>query len=94
MVKKAKHLTFSQHNLDLFPNESYLPYCQAWQDRPLEDVLKLNLQGSLQETKSYTAEGPVSDACGTECVLWCHTEGGCHYSCSQNTGVSGGVNAT
>lgn len=73
MVKKAKHLTFSQNNLDLFSKESYLPYCQAWQDKPLEDVEKLNPQGFLQETKSCTAEGPVSDDCGTEHVLWCHT---------------------
>lgn len=72
MVKKAKHLTFSQHNLDLLSKESYLPYCQACQDRPLEDILKLSPQGSPQETKSCTAEGPISDDCGTECVPWCH----------------------
>lgn len=88
MVKKAKRLTFSQHNLALFSKESYLPYCQAWQDRPLEDVLKLNPQGSPQETKS--------------CLWWLwyrmyavvsHTEGAT-TPCSQNLQVSGGVNVT
>lgn len=71
MIKKAKHITFGQHNLDLFSNKATLPsQAKAWQDRQ-------TLRGCSEAqpirftTGNQVPHSPVSDDCGTECVLWC-----------------------